>query len=150
MNVGHKVAPLDSSKVYLLAADAILLLHVLLAAFVVLGLVFILVGKVRSWNWVRNPWFRLTHLFVIGAVVVQSWFGRICPLTAVEMALRSRGGDAVYSGSFISHWLNTVLYYDAPSWVFVIIYTTFAVVVALSWLWVPPHLFTRHANDNGC
>ena len=40
---------MDSSALFLLAADAILLLHVLFVAFVVAGLVLILVGKVRAW-----------------------------------------------------------------------------------------------------
>ena len=106
---------MDSSVVFLLAADAILLLHVLFVAFVVAGLVLIFVGKVRAWSWVRNPWFRLAHLIAIGVVIIQSWFRVICPLTTLEMALRSRAGDTVYSVSFISHWLETILYYQVPS-----------------------------------
>ncbi|HEB86193.1 MAG TPA: DUF2784 family protein, partial [Gammaproteobacteria bacterium] len=57
---------MDSSMAFLLAADAILLLHVLFVTFVVMGLVLIFAGKVRAWAWVRNPWFRLTHLAAIG------------------------------------------------------------------------------------
>ncbi len=141
--------PLDAPKIYLLAADAILLLHVLFAVFVVLGLMFILAGKLRSWNWVRNPWFRVMHLIAIGVVVVQTWLERVCPLTTVEMSLRSRAGAAVYSGSFISHWLEAVLYYQFPSWVFIVCYTIFGLIVALSWFWVPPDSFSLHRNS-GC
>ena len=103
---------------YLLAADAILLLHVLFVAFVVMGLALIIIGKVLTWSWVRNPWFRIAHLAAIGVVVVQSWFGAHCPLTNWEMALRSETGDTVYFGSFISHWLGIFLYYQAAEWVF--------------------------------
>jgi len=60
---------------YLLLADVFLLVHVLFVAFVVFGLVLIIVGKFLSWSWVRNPWFRWGHLLGIGIVVVQSWFG---------------------------------------------------------------------------
>lgn len=134
---------MDSSVVFLLAADAILLLHVLFVAFVVAGLVLIFVGKVRAWSWVRNPWFRLAHLIAIGVVIIQSWFRVICPLTTLEMALRSRAGDTVYSVSFISHWLETILYYQAPAWVFVVCYTTFGVVVVASWFLVRPRPFTK-------
>ena len=133
--------PMDSSTVFLLAADTILLLHVLFVAFVVIGLYLIFVGKARAWSWIRNPWFRLMHLVVIGVIVIQSWLGVICPLTTIEMALRSRAGDTVYSGSFISHWLENILYYQVPPWVFVVCYTTFGVVACASWFWIRPRRF---------
>ncbi|MEM8932968.1 MAG: DUF2784 domain-containing protein [Acidobacteriota bacterium] len=129
---------MDSTTLYTVAADAVLALHVLFVAFVVVGLVLIFVGKVRSWSWVRDPRVRIAHLIAIGIVVVQSWLGIICPLTTLEMALRSRGGDVVYEGSFIAHWLDDLLYYQAAPWVFVLCYTAFGAVVAASWFWVRP------------
>ena len=132
---------MDSPTIFLLAADVILLLHVLFVAFVVIGLLLILVGKVRVWSWIRNPWFRLIHLVAISVVMVQSWLGLICPLTTIEMALRSRAGDTVYSGSFISHWLESILYYQVPPWVFVVCYMTFGAAVVASWFWIRPRRF---------
>jgi hypothetical protein len=134
---------MDSSTLLLFAADLVLLLHVLIVAFVVFGLLLILTGKVQVWVWVRNPWFRVMHLLAIGVVVVQSWFGALCPLTEFEMALRSQAGDTVYAGTFISHWLDTILYYQAPAWVFVVCYTAFGLVVMGSWFWVKPRSFTK-------
>jgi len=128
--------------IYLIAADLLLLTHVLFVAFVVFGLVFILVGKFRGWSWVHNPWFRLIHLGGIGIVVLQAWLGVICPLTTWEMALRERAGDTVYAGSFIAHWLETILYYQAPPWVFVAAYSLFGTLVVVSWFWVRPRRFT--------
>jgi len=128
---------------YLFVADVILFTHVLFVAFVVLGLVSILAGKAFSWSWVRNPWFRLAHLAAISVVVLQSWLGAICPLTIWETALRERAGDAVYPGAFVSHWLETILYYRAPEWVFVVCYTFFGVLVVASWFWIRPRPFTR-------
>jgi len=48
---------MNSPVLYALAADALLVLHVLFVVFVVLGLVAIFVGKFLSWRWVRNHWF---------------------------------------------------------------------------------------------
>jgi len=135
---------MESEFLYLIASEALLFAHVLFVAFVVLGLVLILVGKLRDWAWVRNPRFRVAHLAAIGIVVLQAWFGVICPRTTWEMALRERAGDIVYSGSFISHWLETILYYQAPAWVFTVCYTGFAVVVVASWFWVRPRRFRNH------
>ena len=127
---------------YHIAADSILFIHVLFVAFVVLGLVSILVGARLSWAWVRNPWFRSAHLAGIAFVVLQAWIGAICPLTTWEMALREKAGDAVYSGSFVSFWLERLLYYQAPQWVFVLGYTVFGALVAVSWYWVRPRRFS--------
>jgi hypothetical protein len=89
--------------------------------------------------WVRNWWFRVLHLAAIGVVVLQAWLGRICPLTIFEMWLRRQAGDASYAGSFVSHWMESILYYRAPAWVFTLTYTIFAALVVLSWFWVRPN-----------
>lgn len=125
----------------MLIADAILLVHVLFVGFVIIGLLLILLGKPLSWSWVRNPWFRLLHLAGIAVVVLQAWAGIICPLTTWEMAFRAKAGDAVYSGTFISHWLETILYYRAPAWVFIVCYSIFGLGVVASWFWVRPRAF---------
>lgn len=134
---------MNSKVLYLLAADAILLLHALFVAFVIMGLLLIFVGKFLSWSWVRSPWFRWAHLIGIGVVVIQAWLGVICPLTIWESALRSKAGDAVYAGSFIAHWLEALLYYRAPEWVFVAAYTAFGLLVGISWFWVRPRPFAK-------
>lgn len=132
-----------SPTLYLFAADAVLLLHVAFVCFVIAGLLLVLIGKPMGWQWIRNPWFRIVHLVAIGIVVLQAWIGVICPLTTIEMALRQRAGDAVYSGTFMSHWLESLLYYRAPAWVFAVCYTAFGGLVILSWFWVRPEPLRR-------
>jgi hypothetical protein len=123
---------------YLLVADAILSLHMLFVAFIVFGLFAIFAGAGLSWAWVRNPIFRIVHLLAILVVAAQAWLGLVCPLTTIEMALRAHAGDVVYGGTFISHWLQELLYYEAPDWIFRVGYTAFAMLVAISWLLVRP------------
>lgn len=119
-------------------ADIVLALHVALVVFVVGGLVLVLIGNLRRWGWVNGLAFRLAHLVAIAVVVAESWFGIVCPLTSIEMWLRARAGTAHYSGGFIEHWLQRLLYYDAPPWVFVLAYTLFGLAVALVWWYFPP------------
>ena len=138
---------MDSGFYYLLAADLLLLTHVLFVAFVVFGLVLVFVGKPLNWDWVRNPWFRLVHLAAIGVVTLQAWLGIICLLTTWEMALRKKAGDATYTGEFIAHWLEQILYYRAPPWVFIVCYTVFAALVVASWFWVRPRPFKRNSRQ---
>lgn len=129
---------MGSDTFYSVAADTVLFIHALFIVFIVFGLVLIFAGKVLSWQWVRNPWFRLAHLLAIAVVVLQSWLGVICPLTTWEMQLRAKALDTVYGGSFIAHWLSELVYYQAPPWVFVVCYTSFGGLVLLSWYLVPP------------
>ena len=121
-----------------MVADAVLLLHASFVVFVISGLGLVLAGKTFNWLWVRNWWFRVLHLAAIGIVVAQAWLGVLCPLTTLEMWLRRQAGDASYAGTFISHWLESILYYRAPAWVFAVCYTVFAALVVLSWIWVRP------------
>ncbi len=127
----------------LLLADAILILHVLFVTFVVLGLFAVYAGYFLNWQWVRNRIFRIVHLCAIGYVVVQAWLGVVCPLTTWEMALRAEVGAGNYSGSFIQHWLHSLLYFTLPAWVFVVVYSLFGSLVLASWLVVKPHKRVR-------
>jgi hypothetical protein len=122
-------------------ADLVLAAHVGFAAFVVGGLVAVLVGGVRGWRWVRNPWLRAIHFAAIGLVVAESWGGVTCPLTSLEDSLRAAAGEATYSGAFVAHWLGRLLYWQAPPWVFVTAYTIFGAAVAASWWLVRPRPF---------
>lgn len=129
---------MDTRQFYLIAADATLFIHVLFVSFVILGLVMVFAGKLFSWSWVRNRRFRIAHLVAIGIVVLQSWFSVICPLTQWEMNLRGKAGGTTYPGSFVAHWLEALLYYRAPEWVFILAYTLFGALVVVSWYWIRP------------
>jgi Protein of Unknown function (DUF2784) len=126
-------------------ADAVLLIHAGFVLFVVLGLALIIAGGARRWRWVRNPWFRIVHLAAIAIVVGESWLGFACPLTTIEMALRAQSGGPVYDESFIAHWVRTLLYYQAPPWVFTVAYSAFAACVIASWIAVRPQSFSPQA-----
>ena len=123
---------------YQLLADIVLVLHFAVVLFVVGGLMAVLVGNWLGWRWVNNLWFRLAHLAAIGYVVVQSWFGITCPLTTLESWLREQAGLPSYSESFIEHWVQDLLFYQAPFWVFALVYTVFGALVLLSWWFYPP------------
>ena len=123
---------------HLFLADIILAIHALFVAFVILGLVAVLIGKLRRWSWVGNWWFRLMHLAAIGIVIAESWLGMVCPLTEWESRARAVAGGSTYSSSFIQHWLHEVLFYDFDPWIFTVAYTAFGILVLIAWLLVPP------------
>lgn len=133
-----------------LLADAVLVLHAGVVLFVVFGLVLVVAGNLRGWAWVNGGWFRAGHLGAIVTVVAQAWLGITCPLTTLENALRARAGLTGYRSSFIEHWVAWALYYEAPPWVFTLVYTLFAaLVVAVWWRWPPRRAAGSRSTGQG-
>ena len=131
---------------YPLLADAVLVLHFGVVLFVVGGLVVVGAGNWLGWRWVNGWWFRLAHLAAIGIVAAQALLGQLCPLTTLESWLRAQAGQPGYARSFIEHWLQRMLFFEAPLWVFTCAYTMFAVLVVVAWWYFPPTR-RRHCGD---
>jgi hypothetical protein len=115
------------------AADALLVVHFLIAAFITAGLPLVWIGAALGWRWVKNPWFRYAHLGAIVFVAGEAVLGYACPLTVWEDLLR--GG--LRPQSFIGRWVYRLLYYQAPEWVFTTIYVGWA-AATLATLWLVP------------
>ena len=137
---------MQKSQIFQVLADLVLLFHFAIVIFIVLGLVLVVIGGIRNWQWVRNPWFRYLHLAAIGVVILQAWLGKLCPLTHLENSLRDRAGEATYPGSFIGYWMQKLLYYDLPLWVFAILYSVFGLIVVICWHLFRPRAFLE-TND---
>lgn len=138
----------DPQHVYRFLADAVLLLHAAVVLFVLGGLIAVLVGNRRNWFWVNSPVFRIIHVLAIGVVIVQAWLGQLCPLTILESWLREQAGEATYAASFIEHWFQKFLYYEAPLWIFSLAYTMFGFLVVAAWRYFPPRKLTRRGRNH--
>ncbi|RKE37026.1 uncharacterized protein DUF2784 [Paraburkholderia sp. BL23I1N1] len=120
-------------------ANTVLVVHALLAVFIVYGLLAIWVGAALGWKWIRHRGFRLTHLFLIVIVSALSLLGIACPLTTLEDWLRTGSLETNgFAQGFIQRWVSRLLYYDFPVWVFTLLYVAFGLVVVLTWRLVPP------------
>jgi hypothetical protein len=42
------------------------------------------------------------------------------------------------AGGFIERWIDQLIFYDAPAWVFTMAYMAFAALVLVAWFVVPP------------
>jgi type IV pilus assembly protein PilA len=115
-------------------ADALLVTHFLIAAFIVGGLPLVWIGAGLRWRWVRNPAFRYLHLAAIALVALEALLGIACPLTAWEDLLR--GG--LRPESFIGRWVAALLYYRAPEWVFAMAYLAWTAATLATLKWLPP------------
>lgn len=83
-----------------LAADAVLVVHLLFILFAAFGALLV----------VWRPLAALLHLPALAwAVWIVASHG-ICPLTPLENSLRRAAGEAGYPGGFIDHYLVPVIY----------------------------------------
>jgi len=133
---------MQDTELYRLLADAVLVFHLAVVVFVVGGLLLVPIGNRWQWHWVNSLLFRVAHLGAVGVVVIQAWLGELCPLTVLESWLRKQAGQAAYSSSFVEHWVQRVLYYDAPPWAFTLVYTIFGLLVVTAWWRFPPRKST--------
>lgn len=113
---------------------AVLAAHLAIIAFNLFGLVVIPIGAWRGWAWVRIRWWRALHLLSLAVVALQAALGRACFLTIWQDDLTGAGAE----DPLIMRWVNGVIYWPLPMWVFTAVYlAVFAYVVAL-WRLVPP------------
>lgn len=115
-------------------ADIVLVAHLCVATFIVVGLAAIWTYGWHAWGWTRNFRFRMAHATAIGFVALESLLGVRCPLTSWEDALR---GNTTETG-FIQRWASRLLYYDFPEAVFAGVYLVTAVATLVAWIRIPP------------
>ena len=128
--------------IYRIAADLTVTFHFAYAAFIVVGPLLILAGTLRKWEWIRNAWFRLIHLAMIGIVVAEGLLGIVCPLTTLEKWLRKQAGQASYVGDFLATWVHDVLFVEFSTSTLNAIYFAFGALVAVAF-WLAPPRFRR-------
>ncbi len=85
---------------YALLADLVVVTHF---AFVL----FVALGSLAAWWRPAIAWINVPCL-AWGVVTIVT--GAICPLTPLEVDLRLAAGQAPYSGTFIAHYIEPVLY----------------------------------------
>ena len=73
--------------IYGVLADVVLVVHFAFVAYVVLGLLFIWIGRAFRRRCVRNFWFRATHLLAMGIVVAE----QVCGVARPSCGTRSYG-----------------------------------------------------------
>ena len=122
----------------LILADIIAVIHLGYVIYVILGFILIVVGIICRWKWIRNLPFRITHLLAIVGVACEALLGVNCPLTVLEFKLRYASNFSEEKVSFVGTIIDSLLYYNAPGWLFTIIYVAFALLVIITFIIAPP------------
>ena len=135
---------------YEILADFLVAIHLGYMAYVGLGQLAIMIGWPLHWRWIRNPWFRVSHLLMILIVAVEAVCEYECPLTTWERDLRIHIGQIpanyyelpnwdVNDASFTARLLRRVMFFDASWGPFLsACYYTFAGIVLATVFLVPP------------
>ena len=85
---------------YRLAADLLVLLHLLF-------ILFVIAGGFAAFKW---WWMALVHVPAAIWGVLIEYRGWICPLTPLENRLRQLAGDQGYTEGFIEHYVLQLVY----------------------------------------
>jgi hypothetical protein len=123
---------------YGLLADAIVAVHVAYVCYVVFGQLAIWLGLALRWRWIRNPWFRWTHLVMMTIVGLEAALNLECPLTRWEKGLRELAGQPVSGESFVGRLLHNLIFVDWPLWVVNCLHVAFALLVLGTFVLAPP------------
>lgn len=125
-------------------ADAVVAFHLGYVSYVVIGQLVIWIGLIFQWSWIRNPWFRWTHMLAIVVVALEAVFNLTCPLTSWEFELRRMAGQEVEESTFIGELFHNILFWDLPKWAFTSMYIGFAVLVIGTFVLAPPRWSRRN------
>jgi Protein of Unknown function (DUF2784) len=118
-------------------AETILAAHVAIIAFNVFGLVAVPLGAMFGWRFIRIRWWRLLHIAALAAVAAQALLGRACFLTLWQAELSAAARPPL---PLIVGWVNRLIYWPLPLWVFAALYAAvFVFALALLWLVPPRH-----------
>lgn len=112
-----------------LAADSMILLHLLFIIFVVFG-------AALTFRW---RWMLILHLPAVAwGIFIEVTHG-VCPLTYFENHLRRQAGQAGYDEGFIEHYLLPIIYPEGLTPGFQLVLAAIVVVANVGlyglWLW---------------
>ena len=108
-------------------AEAVVFLHLLWILFLIFGA---LAGRYLRWV-------KILHLGGLIYSLLLQGCGWICPLTTLEVWLRQRQAPAsVYGGGFIQHYVEKIVYLDAPPGY--ILLGTLCVLAFSAWIYWRP------------
>jgi hypothetical protein len=89
---------------YLFLATVVLALHVVFIGWVIFA---------ALWTHCR-PWLRWLHMVVLAWAVIVEVGPWPCPLTVAQNWLEARAGQTAYTGGFMLHYLDELVYPNIP------------------------------------
>ena len=126
-----------------LMADFILIIHFVIVIYIASWILLIPIAYKINWDIFKNKNLRLIHIILLFFVSLESIFGLTCPLTSIENYLR----NIVNTKTFISYWLETIIYWDLPNIFFVGLYSLSLMLTIFWWKLFPPKKSLKKKKD---
>jgi Protein of Unknown function (DUF2784) len=127
---------------YHMLADVVVAVHLAYVSYILFGEILIVIGIPLRWGWIRNKWFRISHLLMILTVAGEAIAEIDCPLTVWEQDLLEAAGDPIESRSFVGRLMHDWMFFDCPDndWIWPWIYCGFASLVLATLVIAPPRM----------
>ncbi len=117
-----------------LFSEIVLLFHFSIFLFIILSFILIPLGYHKKWKWVKNKYYRLIHLILMGIIFIETILGFMCPLTILENFLR----NDIEINNKITQIIHQVMYWDLPTYQFIILYLLSLLYLIFLWFFFKP------------
>ena len=117
-------------------SEIVLLFHFCIFLFMVLGFFLIPLGYNQKWEWVKNRYYRLIHLILMGIIFIETILGFMCPLTILENFLR----NDIEIDNKITQIIHQIMYWNLPTYQFIILYLLSLLYLIFLWFFFKPDL----------
>ena len=112
----------------------VLLFHFSIFLFITISFILIPLGYYKKWKWVKNKYFRLIHLILMGIIFIETILGFMCPLTILENFLRNN----IEINNKITQIIHQIMYWDLPTYQFIILYLFSLLYLIFLWIFFKP------------
>ena len=115
-------------------SEIVLLFHFCIFLFIILSFILIPLGYYQKWEWVKNKYYRLIHLVLMGIVFIETILGFMCPLTILENFLR----NDIEINNKITKIIHQIMYWGLPTYQFIILYLLSLLYLIFLWFFFKP------------
>ena len=119
-----------------LFSEIVLLFHFCIFLFMIFSFFLIPLGYYLKWEWVKNKYYRLIHLVLMGIIFIETILGFMCPLTILENFLR----NDIEINNKITQIIHQIMYWDLPTYQFIIMYSLSLLYLIFLWFFFKPNL----------
>ena len=117
-----------------LFSEIFLLFHFFIFLFMILSFFLLALGYYQKWEWVKNRYYRLIHLILMGIIFIETILGFMCPLTILENFLR----NDIEINNKITQIIHQIMYWDLPTYQFIILYLLSLLYLIFLWFFFKP------------
>ena len=118
----------------ILFSEIVLLFHFCIFLFIILSFFLIPFGYYQKWEWVKNKYYRLIHLVLMGIIFIETILGFMCPLTILENFLRNN----IEINNKITQIIHQIMYWNLPTYQFIILYLLSLLYLIFLWFFFKP------------